>query len=254
MKRILLALTLLLVPTLAFGQCNGVFPAHTLCGNNTGSPAIPGQFPASAITGVLPNPVRAGDIIYWNGSAWTTLAGNNSGTVALNENASGVPSWVTAVTGTVTSVVITAGAGISATGTCTITATGTCTVAANLSTFTNSLGGDVALNNTANYFDGPSVAQGSTGTWFVSGTVSLGDSVSASFQCKLWDGTTVIASSQVPNSSAGVVTTLSLSGYLASPAGNLRISCKDITATTGALKFNTTGNSKDSTISAVRIQ
>jgi hypothetical protein len=44
--------------------------------------------------GVLgPTPTRAGDIPYWNGSAWTTLAGNNSGTNCIQENASGVPSF-----------------------------------------------------------------------------------------------------------------------------------------------------------------
>jgi hypothetical protein len=41
----------------------------------------------------LPTPTRAGDIIYWNGSAWVTIAGNNSGTGILAENATGVPSF-----------------------------------------------------------------------------------------------------------------------------------------------------------------
>src|SRR5882757_2592426 len=53
MKRLLLALALLLLPTAAVAQCNGVFPAATLCGNNTGSPNVPGQFPASSLTGVV---------------------------------------------------------------------------------------------------------------------------------------------------------------------------------------------------------
>lgn len=65
-----------------------------------------------------------------------------------------------------------------------------------LSSLTNSLGADVLLNNTANYFDGPSIAQCSTGTWFASGTVTLNDSATAVMQCKLWDGTTVIASAE----------------------------------------------------------
>lgn len=65
------------------------------------------------------SPTRAGDIIYWNGSTWATLAGNNSGTNVLTENASGVPSWAAPGTGTVTSVVCN-------NGTTTITATGTC--------------------------------------------------------------------------------------------------------------------------------
>src|SRR5512146_502647 len=40
---------------------------------------------------------------------------------------------------------------------------------------TNSLSGNVALNNISNFFDGPSVAQGTGGTWFASGTVTLTD-------------------------------------------------------------------------------
>lgn len=68
------------------------------------------------------NPTRAGDIMYWNGSACVTLAGNNSGTGFLSETNLGVPSWVAAPgTGTVTSV--TCGTGLSGG---TFTTTGTC--------------------------------------------------------------------------------------------------------------------------------
>jgi len=49
MKRLLLTLALFLASTGAWAQCNGVFPSLTLCGNNTGSPNIPGQFPSSAL-------------------------------------------------------------------------------------------------------------------------------------------------------------------------------------------------------------
>lgn len=119
---------------------------------------------------------------------------------------------------------------------------------------TNSLGGDVALNNTANYFDGPSVAQGTAGTWFVSGTVVVLDTAGiATYSVKLWDGTTVIASGSQVGVGASSPMSVSLSGYIVSPAGNLRISAKDITSTNGAIKFNSTGNSKDSTITAIRI-
>lgn len=77
----------------------------------------------------LPSPTRAGDIIYWNGSTWVTLAGNNSGTQTLQENSSGVPSWASvAGTGTVTSVGIAADGGETTTGNCTVTTSGTCTV------------------------------------------------------------------------------------------------------------------------------
>jgi hypothetical protein len=71
-----------------------------------------------------PTPTRAGDIIYWNGSSWVTLPGNNSGTQLLQETSSGVPSWVTVSgTGTVTSVIC----GTGLTGG-TITTSGTCAV------------------------------------------------------------------------------------------------------------------------------
>lgn len=41
MKKLLLALALILAPTLASAQCTGVFPSNTLCGNFSGSPAPP---------------------------------------------------------------------------------------------------------------------------------------------------------------------------------------------------------------------
>lgn len=116
-----------------------------------------------------------------------------------------------------------------------------------------SLGADVALNNTANYIDGPSIAQGTTGTWWVSGTVTLTDTIAANFHAKLWDGTTVIDSTEVTSGGGGFLATISLSGWIASPAANLKISCKDSSSVNGKILFNQTGNSKDSTISAFRI-
>ena len=67
-------------------------------------------------------------------------------------------------------------------------------------------------------------------------------------------GTTVIDSAAATTPSVGGnVVTISLSGYITSPAGNLRISVRDATNTTSNIKFNYTGNSKDSTITAIRI-
>lgn len=123
-----------------------------------------------------------------------------------------------------------------------------------LSKIANSLSGDVALNHTGSYFDGPTVAQGTAGTWFASGTVSVTDTAgAANINVKLWDGTTVIASAAafVPSVNANI--SISLSGYIASPAGNIRMSVNDNTSTSGAIKFNASGNSKDSTVSAIRI-
>lgn len=125
-------------------------------------------------------------------------------------------------------------------------------LAVSLSLLTNTLGGDVALNNIANFFDGPSVAQGTSGTWFASGTVTMLDASAATYDVKLWDGTTVIASTRVDANPNGVVSA-SLSGYLATPAANIRISVKDATNATGSIKFNSSGSSKDSTLSVFRV-
>jgi len=119
---------------------------------------------------------------------------------------------------------------------------------------TNSLAADVLLNNVSNYFDGPSIAQGSVGRWWVEGTITLIDTgTAAGFIVKLWDGTNVIASAIHNSAAAGSRVTVTLSGFISSPAGNLRISAKDATATTGKILFNGSGESKDSTISAFRI-
>lgn len=129
------------------------------------------------------------------------------------------------------------------------------TLGVNLTTVSNSIGGNVAMNNTANYFDGPSVAQGSTGTWDFTGGVSVTDTgVGANIVCKLWDGTTVVDSKSVTTTAVGQNLTMSLSGTIASPAANGRISCRDTTATTGLILSNASGNSKDSTLKATRIQ
>jgi hypothetical protein len=119
---------------------------------------------------------------------------------------------------------------------------------------TNSLGADVLLNNTANYFDGPSVAQGTVGTWFASGTVTVFDSATAVIVAKLWDGTTVIASTEMVILNTETIQPMSLSGFITNPAGNLRISVKDTTNTSGKIAFNNSGASKDSTITAFRIK
>lgn len=116
------------------------------------------------------------------------------------------------------------------------------------------LGADVALNNTALYFDGPTINAGTTGTWFASGSVTVEDTgVSAAFQAKLWDGTTVIDEA-THNTGAGTGrATLHLSGAIANPAANIRISVKDSSATTGFIRFNAGGNSKGATLTVMRV-
>lgn len=176
-----------------------------------------------------------------NGDVWTTSAG-----LFVRINGSTVGPLV-AAGGTVTSV--TCGTGLSGG---TFTTSGTCAI--NLPTATNALSGDVSLSNTSNYFDGPSMAQGTSGTWFASGTVTLIDTAgTAQIYCKLWDGTTVLASTDVTVPTASYIYSISLSGYIVSPAANIRISCKDNNSTSGKILFNTTSLSKDSTIWGIRI-
>lgn len=141
------------------------------------------------------------------------------------------------------------------TGTQNVVAAGTLTgTGAMLSPITATLAADVAMNNSSVYFNGPSVAQGSTGNWFVSGTVTLKDTAgSALFDAKLWDGTTVVASCRTFVNAINQLTSASLSGYIAAPAGNLRIDAKDVSSTSGVIIFNASTNAKDSTISAIRV-
>ena len=123
------------------------------------------------------------------------------------------------------------------------------------SQLTNALGADVLVNNTGNYFDGPTIAQGTSFTWFVTGTVTVWDTVNASptFYAKLWDGTTVIASGAQNGPAANAPMSIALSGFIVAPAANLRISVRCSNSTTAKILFNQTGNSKDATITAYRI-
>lgn len=120
---------------------------------------------------------------------------------------------------------------------------------------TNSLGADVAIPVATTYVTGPTVAQGSTGTWFASGNIIMsctggGDLLYA----KLWDGTTVIDSTGANTDGAGGRVSLSLSGFLASPAGNLRISATSALRTDCSIIYNITSNAKDATLTAFRVQ
>lgn len=122
-----------------------------------------------------------------------------------------------------------------------------------LTVLTNSLSGDVTLNNGGAYVDGPSIAAGSTGVWYVSGTVTCYNSGgSANFNIKLWDSTAVIASSRLNYQVATASLPASLSGFITNPTSNLKIS--GVSDSNGSsFKFNTSGNSKDSTITAIRV-
>lgn len=114
---------------------------------------------------------------------------------------------------------------------------------------------NISLGTTSTYVDGPSVTQGTSGTWFATGTLSIvtGGTPSVSYLAKLWDGTTAIDATAVFASVVGNIYSLSLSGVISSPSGNLRISALPNVASNGTIVFNNTGTSRDSTITAIRI-
>jgi len=119
---------------------------------------------------------------------------------------------------------------------------------------TNSMTINVALNNTGLYFTGPQVTQGGTGVWFASGAVSVNNNTGgANFNCKLWDGTTVIDSRYVTVGSANDYGSCALSGFISAPVGNIRISVNSDSASS-YLPYNQTGWGKDGTLTVFRVQ
>jgi hypothetical protein len=120
--------------------------------------------------------------------------------------------------------------------------------------YINALSGDVALNDTGLYFDGPSVANGNSGTFFASGQICVTDTAGpANINVKLWDGTNVIASAQVYVPASSAVVAVHLSGYITNPSGNIKISANDVTSTSGAIKNNASGNGRDASLFCFRI-
>ncbi len=120
---------------------------------------------------------------------------------------------------------------------------------------TGTLGSDVALSNIATFFDGPSIAQGTSGTWLVIGTVTFGSGGNSTYYVTLNDGTSTYASaaSSSPSTVGSQWNSCTLSAIVTNPAGNLRISVKDTVRTDGNIKFNVTGTSKDSQIKAILV-
>lgn len=89
----------------------------------------------AALNALMCTPTRAGDHVYWNGSNWVCFAGNNSNTQIFTENSSGVPAWATAAG------ILSAGAGISITGTTPATIAANNSMGANKLQVFNTAGG-----------------------------------------------------------------------------------------------------------------
>lgn len=110
MKRLLLTLALLFAPSLAFAQCNGVFPNNTVCGNATGSSNVPRATAPGAFT-VGPAGTN-GQVQYNNNGAFggftigsgLPVFGNGAGSPGMVAGTrSGNTTEVATVTGSLTS-------------------------------------------------------------------------------------------------------------------------------------------------------
>lgn len=160
----------------------------------------------AAIANLMPTPTRAGDIALWTGSAWSTLAGNNSGTQVLQETSSGVASWATvAGTGTMTSAAVVSGSGISLSGTCSSTSVLNCTVsasvphpqgritlAANVPVMKpTSCSGAACANQTTLRYDCGGGAGGGAGVPYFNGSIDLVDPIAS---CEVTDAMVAAAS------------------------------------------------------------
>lgn len=73
MKRLALALALLLAPSLAWGQCSGVFPNNTVCGNATGSSNTPRAVSATSLPA---GPITVGSTVVASGTSLRVLYDN----------------------------------------------------------------------------------------------------------------------------------------------------------------------------------
>jgi len=83
--------------TSSFNSAGALTLATALTVANGGTGATTQQ---GALNAIAPTPTRAGDIIYYNGSNWANVAGNNSGTQVLQETSGGIPSWAASGGGT----------------------------------------------------------------------------------------------------------------------------------------------------------
>jgi hypothetical protein len=207
--------------------------AWTFKANNTGSAATPTDITIDGLT-VKASPVAGDEMIIWDvaGAALkkaTVSSISSAGSVSSIAGNTGAFTLSTGITNSVNDIRL------------------------NMSTASNFLGADVNLNNVTTFFDGPSMAQGTSGTWFVTGTVTVNDAANSVIHTKLWDGTTVIAACASSTTTASGVISITLSGVITSPAANIKMSVKDVSATTGKILFNNTGLSKDSSIFGIRI-
>ncbi len=199
-----------------------------------------------------------GSILTRTSSGWTILppAATAGWVLASGGTGANIGYMAAGGTGTVTEQKNVAGTGLTQSGNCdntTTNASSPCTFNVSQTYYTNSLGANVTMTSAATFYDGPSTAQGTSGTWLATGGVTINDTSNITqYTCKLWDGTTVIDAGP-PAQAASYTAHIHLSGVLASPGGNIKITCSS-SATGAVMLYNQTGTSKDSTLTVVRIQ
>lgn len=120
------------------------------------------------------------------------------------------------------------------------------------------LAGDVALNNTANYFNICNTGSiGASGqTWLIMATATFQDTAgSAAFRFRIWDTSTVFAESVTTSNAAGSDITASIFAVVTpSAAATYHLSAKDPTSTSGVAKTTSLAGTANKATSIVAIR
>lgn len=152
---------------------------------------------------------------------------------------------------------IKATAGVYATQNTTV-AGATCTPGSScgLTSATNAIGSNINLTSQSTFFDGPSTNCGSactSGTWFAFGSMTVSSTSADVIVCKLWDGTNVIASNG-NEVQAGSVASIAMAGPITGAAGNIKVSCSNLSSTHGTIQATSGSQSNASVVSVLRVQ
>jgi len=117
------------------------------------------------------------------------------------------------------------------------------------------LGSNVALNNTGQWFIGPTLTLG-TGVWLVFGTATINAAASgARVSVRLTDGTNVKDSSSTtwPSALTPAIVHFGLVGIFTNPGAAVRIEGNNADSTGGGFVYNQTSQGRDCTLKAIRI-